>query len=47
VAGRSPWLQPVHLSGPATLVGTQRMVTITAAHPNSLAATLAEETVPA
>jgi len=46
VAGRSPWLQPVHLSGPPTLIGTKRTVQITAAHPNSLAATLMEEVVP-
>jgi len=46
VAGRSPWLQPVHLSGPPTLIGTEQTVQITAAHPNSLAATLMEEVVP-
>ncbi|HKM64801.1 MAG TPA: tRNA (N6-isopentenyl adenosine(37)-C2)-methylthiotransferase MiaB [Acidisphaera sp.] len=38
VAGRSPYLQPVHLSGPVTLIGEQRTVKIAAAHPNSLAA---------
>jgi len=40
VAGRSPFLQPVHLSGPATLIGTEVKVKIAAAHPNSLSATL-------
>jgi len=47
IAGRSPWLQPVHLSGPESLIGTERSVTITAAHTNSLAATLEQEVVPA
>jgi tRNA-2-methylthio-N6-dimethylallyladenosine synthase len=40
IAGRSPWLQPVHLTGPATLIGTLLPMTITEAHPNSLAASL-------
>ncbi len=40
VAGRSPWLQPVHAAGPATLVGRITPVKITAANPNSLSATL-------
>jgi tRNA-2-methylthio-N6-dimethylallyladenosine synthase len=39
VVGRSPFLQPVHLSGPATLIGTETQVHIAAAHTNSLAAT--------
>ena len=43
VAGRSPWLQPVHLEGPASLIGAEVPVNIVAAHPNSLHATLAEE----
>ena len=38
VAGRSPWLQPVHAIGPASLIGTETPVTIAAAHPNSLSA---------
>jgi tRNA-2-methylthio-N6-dimethylallyladenosine synthase len=38
VAGRSPYLQPVHMIGAATLIGQQRTVKIAAAHPNSLAA---------
>jgi tRNA-2-methylthio-N6-dimethylallyladenosine synthase len=40
IAGRSPYLQPVHLQGPATLIGTVATVTIAAAHTNSLSATL-------
>jgi len=40
VAGRSPFLQPVHLEGPETLLGQQVPVTIVRAHTNSLAATL-------
>jgi len=43
VAGRSPWLQPVHMRGPPTLIGTETLVTIAAAHPNSLSATLPEQ----
>jgi tRNA-2-methylthio-N6-dimethylallyladenosine synthase len=42
VAGRSPWLQPVHFDGPATLIGAEVPVTIAAALPNSLSATLQE-----
>ncbi len=38
VAGRSPYLQPVHMSGPRSLIGTVVPVAIAAAHPNSLAA---------
>ncbi len=38
VVGRSPFLQPVHLKGPATLIGTETTVQIAAAHTNSLAA---------
>ncbi len=43
IAGRSPWLQPVHVAGPAELIGTETPVNIVAAHPNSLRGTLAEE----
>ncbi len=43
IAGRSPYLQPVHFDGPASLAGQDVMVLITAAHTNSLAgATLTE-----
>jgi tRNA-2-methylthio-N6-dimethylallyladenosine synthase len=40
VVGRSPFLQPVHLSGSTSLIGTETMVLIVASHPNSLAGTL-------
>ncbi|AHJ64487.1 tRNA 2-methylthioadenosine synthase [Granulibacter bethesdensis CGDNIH4] len=40
IGGRSPWLQAVHLDAPATLIGQEVPVTITAAHTNSLSATL-------
>jgi tRNA-2-methylthio-N6-dimethylallyladenosine synthase len=43
IVGRSPFLQPVHLTGPATLIGVEKLVHITAAHPNSLSATLLQE----
>jgi tRNA-2-methylthio-N6-dimethylallyladenosine synthase len=43
IAGRSPFLQPVHLSGPATLIGTETPVQITGTRTNSLAAHLIPE----
>ena len=43
VMGRSPWLQPVHATGPASLIGTETTVTIEAAHRNSLSASLPEQ----
>ena len=43
VAGRSPFLHPVHLKGSANLIGTESMVRIVANHPNSLAGTLVQE----
>ncbi len=43
VVGRSPFLQPVHLSGPHALIGTETPVRIVAALPNSLSATLEKE----
>jgi tRNA-2-methylthio-N6-dimethylallyladenosine synthase len=43
VVGRSPFLQPVHLTGPASLIGSETMVHIAAAHTNSLSATPIEE----
>ncbi len=43
VLGRSPFLQPVHLSGSNDLIGNQKLVRIVAAHPNSLAGTLVQE----
>jgi tRNA-2-methylthio-N6-dimethylallyladenosine synthase len=43
IAGRSPYLQPVHTTGPVTLIGTEAMVRIAAALPNSLSGTLSME----
>jgi tRNA-2-methylthio-N6-dimethylallyladenosine synthase len=43
IVGRSPYLQPVHLTGGAELVGTESIVRIVASHPNSLAGTLVQE----
>jgi tRNA-2-methylthio-N6-dimethylallyladenosine synthase len=43
VAGRSPFLQPVHVSGPPDLIGQEVPVRIAAALPNSLAGTLSQE----
>jgi tRNA-2-methylthio-N6-dimethylallyladenosine synthase len=43
IVGRSPFLQPVHLSGPVELIGTETPVRIVAALPNSLSATLEKE----
>jgi len=40
IAARSPWLQPVHLSGPSGLIGQMVRVRVTGAEPNSLAAEL-------
>jgi tRNA-2-methylthio-N6-dimethylallyladenosine synthase len=43
IAGRSPWLQPVHVAGAERLIGSEAMVRIAAALPNSLSGTLTEE----
>jgi tRNA-2-methylthio-N6-dimethylallyladenosine synthase len=43
IAGRTPFLQPVHLTANVDLVGTESMVRIVAHHPNSLAGTLVQE----
>jgi len=44
IGGRSPYLQPVHLVGPASLIGQEIPVCIEAAHTNSLSgATLKEK----
>jgi tRNA-2-methylthio-N6-dimethylallyladenosine synthase len=40
LSGRTPWLQPVHVDGPLSLVGTVQPLTITAANPSSLAGEL-------
>ena len=44
IGGRTPWLQPVHALGPATLIGQVVPVLMSAARPNSLTGTLIEET---
>jgi len=41
LVGRTPYMQAVHLDAPEDLLGTIADVTITAAHPNSLAGDLA------
>ncbi|HET8996392.1 MAG TPA: MiaB/RimO family radical SAM methylthiotransferase, partial [Acetobacteraceae bacterium] len=43
MAGRSPFLQPVHVSGAESLLGKEISVRIAAALPNSLAGTLIQE----
>jgi tRNA-2-methylthio-N6-dimethylallyladenosine synthase len=43
IAGRSPYLQAVHVAGPAKLIGTEARVRIVAALPNSLSGTLSME----
>ncbi|MBN9563004.1 MAG: tRNA (N6-isopentenyl adenosine(37)-C2)-methylthiotransferase MiaB [Alphaproteobacteria bacterium] len=45
IAGRSPFLQPVHLAGPAELIGAIAPVKIGAALPNSLTGTLQTPTM--
>ncbi|MBC7635808.1 MAG: tRNA (N6-isopentenyl adenosine(37)-C2)-methylthiotransferase MiaB [Acetobacteraceae bacterium] len=47
IGGRSPWLQPVHLDGPADLIGREIPVRIVIGKPSSLAGTLVEELVQA
>lgn len=42
IAGRSPYLQPVHVTGSADLIGTEQPVRIAAALPNSLAGRLTD-----
>ena len=43
LSGRTPYLQPVHLSAPIALIGTESDVRIVRAHPNSLLGTLEPE----
>jgi tRNA-2-methylthio-N6-dimethylallyladenosine synthase len=43
IAGRSPWLQPVHVDGPPSLIGRVRYAKVLAANPNSLTARLSVE----
>ncbi len=45
IAGRSPWLQPVHLTAPASLIGQEIPVCIVAARTNSLAGAFLEQPV--
>ncbi len=40
MSGRTPWLQPVHVDGPASLAGAVARVKIVTGNPNSLAGTL-------
>jgi tRNA-2-methylthio-N6-dimethylallyladenosine synthase len=42
IVGRSPYLQPVHVMGPSTLIGTIRAVTITELRANSLVGVLTD-----
>jgi len=43
IGGRSPWLQPVHLTGPVSLAGQVVPVRLTEAHQNSLSGDLYQE----
>ena len=43
IGGRSPYLQPVHLTGSESLIGTEIPVQITAGHANSLSGSLHQE----
>ncbi|MCW8087089.1 tRNA (N6-isopentenyl adenosine(37)-C2)-methylthiotransferase MiaB [Sabulicella glaciei] len=43
IAGRTPWLQPVHAFGSSTLVGRIVPVRIVAGHPNSLSGEIVEQ----
>jgi tRNA-2-methylthio-N6-dimethylallyladenosine synthase len=43
IVGRSQFLQPVHVLGAGSLVGTDPVVRIQTAHPNSLSGTLVQE----
>ncbi|MBX9750402.1 MAG: tRNA (N6-isopentenyl adenosine(37)-C2)-methylthiotransferase MiaB [Roseococcus sp.] len=43
LSGRTPWLQPVHVPGPLSLIGQTAPVFIRAGNPNSLAGELAQQ----
>jgi len=43
IGGRTPWLQPVHVHGPESLIGRIVPVHVAHARPNSLYGTLIEE----
>jgi tRNA-2-methylthio-N6-dimethylallyladenosine synthase len=47
IGGRTPWLQPVHVQGPESLIGRIVPVRIDAARPNSLNGILIQETASA
>ncbi len=47
LSGRTPYLQPVHVLGPESLIGTQAPVLIQHGNPNSLSGTLATERISA
>ena len=40
LSGRTPWLQPVHVPGPVSLIGHESQVRIVTGHPNSLSGEL-------
>ena len=40
LSGRTPYLQPVHATGPLSMIGTEQTVRIVRGHPNSLLGTL-------
>jgi tRNA-2-methylthio-N6-dimethylallyladenosine synthase len=43
VGGRTPYLQPVHMAGSRDLIGTEALVRIGVANPNSLSGSLIQE----
>jgi tRNA-2-methylthio-N6-dimethylallyladenosine synthase len=43
IVGRSQYLQPIHITGSASLIGDEIPVRIREAHPNSLSGTLVQE----
>ena len=43
LSGRTPYLQPVHVDGPVSLIGCEQTVRIVTGHPNSLSGTLDTE----
>jgi tRNA-2-methylthio-N6-dimethylallyladenosine synthase len=43
IVGRSSYLQPIHITGSASLIGEERAVRIRDVHPNSLSGTLVQE----
>jgi tRNA-2-methylthio-N6-dimethylallyladenosine synthase len=43
LSGRTPWLQPVHLPGPLSLIGQTRPVVILAGNPSSLSGRLDQQ----